>query len=281
MLEGSINTPVGNVSKKTAAIVAGGVVILGVIVWVRGRKTAANEALAAAGQADVNPATGYPFGSAEDAAALAAQASYVSPVGGGVGGIGGGSGGATSTSPGTFGNNAQWSQFVQQYMTDNQIVSDGSLLASALGKYLGGRQVSTDENNLIQQAIAFGGFPPIAGTNGYPPAINVSASPPPTQPAPMPAPTGISATLVGPGRIAVNWNPVPGATLYTIGVRLWGSPIWSQGSGFDLLYKSGPTSSWQSAGFTKGQGYDFYIAANDAQHKEGPFAGPAKVLVSQ
>lgn len=193
-LDGNVKTPFGEVSKKTAAMVGGGAALLLLIVWYRTKKA---KAVAAAGaNTGINPATGYPYGSPEDAAALANQASFVTPTGGG------GGGGATT---GGFVSNAQWTQDAINKMVSAGAVADPQLLSIALGRYITGQPAGDAVNlSLIQQAIAFEGYPPVAGTNGYPPSINTSnpvPTPEPTPtptPTPTPAPVQIPATLVAP-----------------------------------------------------------------------------------
>lgn len=279
MLEGTVNTPFGSVSKKTAALIGAGVIVVAGIVYYRGKKASlAEAAIAEAGQSDINPATGFPYGSAEDAAALAAQASFISPTGGGVGG--GPSGSIPTTGTG-FATNAEWSQFVITYMDTNDVVADIGPLSAALGAYLTGKPPTADGISLIQQAIAIAGYPPVPGANGYPPSINTNTSVP-DAPTTLTAPTGITAIQPNDPttpRVILTWNPVDDAALYVVGIRAWGSPAYNARSGYDGLFTTGPTANWTTGGFNKGQGYDFYVAAKDAGGKQGPFGGPARLLV--
>lgn len=176
MMEGTIKTPFGPAKKQTLLIAGAGVVIMGML-YMRSKKASDNAAaIAASGESvGINPATGYVYGSAEDAAALANQADYMKPGGGGSGG--GGSSYAGS-SPGTFVSNAQWTQYAQNYLTDNDVVTDPGKLGDALGKFISGQPVTNDQRSLIQQAIAIAGLPPVAGPSGYPPSINTSPAPP-------------------------------------------------------------------------------------------------------
>lgn len=167
-LNGTVNTPVGSVSKKTALAAGVGAAILA-IVWYRGKK--ASQATAAAGSSEINPATGYPYGSAEDAAALSAQAGYQFPTG-----SGGGGGGGSGTD--VIATNDQWVQKVLAYWQDHDL-GDPTKMSAALGKYLAGSKVTSDELSLIQQAQAIAGIPPKEGPNGYPPHINTSNDPTP------------------------------------------------------------------------------------------------------
>jgi hypothetical protein len=181
VLEGTVKTPFGEVSKKTAVIVGVGLVGLLGIVYYRSKKAKATAGAGA--NTGIDPATGYPYGSPEDAAALEAQAAYVTPTGVGGSGGGGGSGGTG------FATNGQWAQAAEQFMQADGLVEDPAALAAALGKYITGQPVSDVDMSLIDQAIAFQGYPPVAGPSGYPPSINRAPVTPPTDTTPPPTNT--------------------------------------------------------------------------------------------
>ncbi len=189
-LEGSIDTPIGSVPKKTALIVGGGLAVLVAVMYYRG-KQASNAASSAGASTEINPATGYVYGSPEDAAAMAAQAGYIT---GGM--VGGGGGGGGTSIPGTgYTTNAQWTQAVLIGLPNSGAVEDTAALSAALGKYIAGQPVgdNTVARSLIEQAIAFAGLPPVAGPGGYPPSINTqpAATPPPGTPPPSAATTAL------------------------------------------------------------------------------------------
>lgn len=214
MLEGTAKTPVGDVSKKTLAVVGVGAAGIIGIVWYRSKKTAGNTSTPTE---SIDPATGFPYGSPEDSAALAEQAGYVTPSSGSVGST---SGGGWTPSPGKFATNADWTQAVLAAYAGIDSTVDTAAMAAALGKYITGSPVSDgNEKSLINQAIALENYPPVAGPNGYPPSINTSSTPTPT-----PTPTGLVPgpyiRLVNKTRTSVvlAWNAVPGAVSYNIGV---------------------------------------------------------------
>jgi hypothetical protein len=224
-LEGEIKTPFGQVQKKTAVIIGGGLVLILGIVWYRSKKASdAAASVAAAGQSEINPATGYPYGSAEDAAAMAAQADYISAGGGGVGGSGGG---GSAGQPG-FTSNGQWAQAAVQYMQAEGLVEDPAQLSHALGVYITGKPATELDAGLIAQAIAFQGYPPITGPSGYPPSINTSPivtdppdndddEHPPVGGNRLPAPSGFHDTgAQWPDALELQWAGVPGAASYKV-----------------------------------------------------------------
>lgn len=194
------------VSKGTIWIGAGAAGLLGIAVYRYRKQQAADAATAAANAAaqapgtgagssdQIDPATGFPYGSAEDAAALTAQSGYNSPIGG-TGYYGYGMPNVyPSTQPASFTSNAQWSQAAEQYMVNQG--GDANAIGNALGKYITGQPLDESGQSLVNQAIAFEGYPPVGGPNGFPPSMNTAnpgstGSTPGsgTEPAPNPSPT--------------------------------------------------------------------------------------------
>lgn len=175
------------------------------------QQAASDAAAAAAAQApgtgagssdQIDPATGFPYGSAEDAAALTAQSGYNSPIGG----LGasdtsylyGGYPGYTGSGypvAGGFTSNAQWAQAAEDYLV-NTGGANANTVGNALGKYITGGTVDDSQQAVINQAIAFEGYPPVSGPNGYPPSIRTAAptpTPTPQTTVPVPKVTGLKA----------------------------------------------------------------------------------------
>lgn len=236
-------------TKKTTlyAVGVGAVLVIGVAYY-RSKKSAAAAQAASVAQAGSNatdPATGYPYGSPEDAAALATQTSYYQATGG-YGGDGGYYGGSPSPAGNTgFVSNAAWAQAYEEYAVNN-IQSDSTTVAAALGKYLTGQPLSQDQLNIVEQAIAFEGYPPVAGSNGYPPSYHLQPS--------GPTPGGgtgtgqlppIGTVIYGP------WRVQSGQTIQSVASRFGIQPSaiigqWAVGNVVKIpwLIKSGQT--WSS-----------------------------------
>jgi hypothetical protein len=176
-LEGTVKTPFGHMQKKTAVLVGGGGVVLAAIVYYRHQKSAqaaaaastTNAATSAANDPNaIDPATGYPYGSAEDSAMLASQGGLNYSQYGTLGG-----GGTTGQFPQTgppFSSNAAWAQYCEQTMGS----SGSDAIAAALGHYLTGSPLQSGEPTIVDQAIAIGGYPPTSGPNGMPPGLNTN-----------------------------------------------------------------------------------------------------------
>lgn len=192
--------------KKQALLLGGGAVVVLGFAYMRYRSQQQQQAAAQAAVAaqtatgtgngtsdQIDPATGFPYGSAEDAAALTAQASYNSPYGGlgysdtsylygGEPYYPGSSGYPTA---GGYTSNSQWSQAAQSYLSGT-VGTDAGTVSTALGLYITGQEMSSAQQAIVEQAIAFVGYPPVAGPDGYPPSIRTapptSTTPPPTPP---------------------------------------------------------------------------------------------------
>lgn len=177
----------GKPFNKTLVIGGVGIVLVAGVYYYRKNKasSAAQASVNAAGSSAIDPATGYPYGSAEDAAALSAQDNYQDPstLGGyGYTGYAGGSGSGVfgSGQPGSFNNNAEWAQFVENYEINN-MGGDAPTVGNAIGKYITGQSLTDPMVSIVQSAIAIGGYPPVSGPNGNPPGyITGSSSPVPT-----------------------------------------------------------------------------------------------------
>lgn len=172
---------------KTAAIGGGAAIVVVGAIYIRrqnaSKAAAAQQAAAqtAGSNTGIDPATGYPYGSTEDAAALGNQNNYVTPYSDA--GIYGGGGNTypygysnsypSNTQPGGFTNNAQWAQYVESYLESNN-GADPATVGNAIGKYITGQPVTQDMITIINNAIAIGGYPPVSGPNGNPPSYVTS-----------------------------------------------------------------------------------------------------------
>jgi hypothetical protein len=164
-----------------------------------------------------DPATGQTYG---DEGQFASGSGQMTDLGYGGGyyppGVAGG--GVTYTT------NAQWSQAAEAYLT-NTVSADPATVAAALGKYITGQPVTEAQVSVIEQAIAFGGQPPVEGPGGYPPSFHPASSgggtgtpgtgKPPAPPKTAPDPVSVSA---GNGAVLFSWPAVGGAAKYQVDV---------------------------------------------------------------
>jgi hypothetical protein len=213
---------------KTYVYVGVGIVLVAGIYYYRKNKAASANAasVAAAGSQAIDPATGYPYGSAEDQAALASQsgsaAGTVDSTAYGYSGYSAGYGLSDSiygaNQPGSFANNAQWAQYVEQYEV-NTMGADAPTVGNAIGKYITGQPLTNDSMvSIVQSAISIGGYPPVNGPNGNPPGYSTSGTTPTTPPTPTTTPkpgtkpagaiSNLAATVSG-TTATIHWNTVP------------------------------------------------------------------------
>lgn len=178
---------IGKVKKSWVWI---GVAVTAVIVgyaYIKHRQGGSASSVTAADTAAIDPATGYPTGSAQDLAALQAQtgasAGYDSYGGSDTGtgqqlyydpadglydltspytGTATGTGTTTTTpntGPGTFSDDAYWVSYAEQNVTGYA----ASAIQGALAAYLAGIPLTTTQMSIYQAAIAVAGQPPSPG----------------------------------------------------------------------------------------------------------------------
>jgi hypothetical protein len=249
---------VGPVKKQYVYIVGAGLVVVGGVAWYRSRNASSSSAVVEPTESSpINPATGFPYGSTEDANALAGQGFSYS--GGIIGGGGGGSSSGNTPAPMSFVTNSQWSQAAEAYLVDT-VGLEANTVGNALGKYITGQPLDTAQVNIINQAIAFTGYPPVNGPVGNPPSYRTSAEPPVVTPTPvtMTAPKNLRATGVFTEHVDIDWDPVIGASGYTIwanGIRKT-SNFFSQEHVWNL--KSKTSHKLEVAAFTEKSGVYTY-----------------------
>jgi LysM repeat protein len=207
----------GHFNKKELYIGGAGIALVIGFALYRSHKNAAAAAAAAAtastdsstGSAGaIDPTTGDVVGSPEDIAALEAQSSYANDTAYGYS-SGEDYGSGTGTAMTGVTSNAQWAQAAEQYLTQ-YADADPTAVSTALGAYVTGSLVTAAQVSIVEQAIAFEGYPPQSGSNGYPPSIE-------TQPTSTGTTTTTPTGPVGPGGTpgpAGKVLPPPGTTIY-------------------------------------------------------------------
>ncbi len=164
----------------------------------------------------IDPATGETYGQEESA--NGGFGSGFSPFDFGFP-TGGGGGQPTA---GGFTSNGEWSQAAEAYITGNG--GNAETVGNALGKYITGQKVTADQQSLIEQAIAFEGYPPVNGPDNFPPSIRLEPAPKsgggggkhkPAKPAH--APSGLAAHVSGTS-VTLTWHKVAEATEYELTV---------------------------------------------------------------
>jgi hypothetical protein len=233
----TVNLPELGKTKKVYVYGAAGAVVLvvGIAYVRRSRASSAAASSAAATGTAVDPETGFPEGSAADLQALAALGTtddtgfadtsggsigpgvssaqlfydpadglydltspYVPPTGGGTS-----TAGASNTGPGTFTDNAYWTQ----YAISNVTGYTAAQIQGAIAAVMAGQALTTTQLTIWQQCTAVAGSPPTPPSTAPHLAAQAAAG---GNSSSHPAPGGISTTP-GPNYIDVGISPVPGA----------------------------------------------------------------------
>lgn len=228
---------VGPVSKKWVIIVLGASAVTVGYVVIRKRSAASAAASTASaadttGTSDIDPLTGDVAGSAQDQADLAAMQAggYEGDnLGDGLGDYGGylAATPAAATIPGAggFTTNGEWAQQAETDLGGLGIAQTS--LSAALGKYLTGQPLASADQQLVDQAIAEEGYPPVSGPGGYPPAMKTS---PTSTTTPPPATTVTVPRLAG-DRVEDATSALSSLGLKSaFGTRKPGVPYWVTGS---------------------------------------------------
>lgn len=221
----------------------------------KNKSTGAGTATDPAGNVgQINPATGYVYGSAEDTGALGSISSGL-----GASTDSGTTGG--STVGGQYADNNAWAVAAINYLVS--IGVDATSANSAITQFLGSQQLTTQQQGEVNLAIQRLGAPPSPPEPGgsTPPVV----TPPNTSTAAANPPTGFVSTSVTPTAVGLKWNKTVNAKSYTI---FWGTTP---------SVKDGRTTVSTAAGTATGLKpntmYFFRVQANPTKNPVGdPFA---------
>lgn len=165
---------------------------------------------------NIDPSTGYVYGSPEDLAGLAQNSSQSS----------GGPSGSGSTTGGQYPDNNAWGRAAVEYLVGLGI--DPTQANQAIQQYLASQNLTSSQQADVNLAIqALGPPPQLPGpTSGNPPPGPPPPPPPGTVYATNP-PTGLVARAENPHTVALKWNRSSNAKSYTI---RWGVTAAMEGS---------------------------------------------------
>lgn len=136
----------------------------------------------------------------------------------------------------------QWAQQAISFLESTGV--EAGTASSAVGTYMGGLCLTSDQADLIRRALATAGDPPQSnrtvyicpssgsgGTTNPPPSNEGSSSKPSRKNL-----TGLHMTSRGRNHVVLDWDPVPGASGYTMWVsgKRWASYQYSTGSAYGL-----------------------------------------------
>jgi hypothetical protein len=271
MAGGEVKLPgLGQVKTK---YLAGGVIVVLVIVGVayyRNRNAASSAAAGAETTAtadnsatdSIDPQTGYPYGSAEDTAAL----EQLSASGSSDLDYGDGEyysalptdtvATAPNTGPGTFTDNAYWLQYAEQNVTGYSATQ----IQGALSAYLAGMKLTTTQYSIYQAAVGVAGPPPnapatpTAPTSGGSGGSGTGGGAGGGHTAISGQVTGLSAAAASPTSVKLTWEKADGATGYRVDVYDRGTTTVKESENV-----TGTTAT--VSGLAKKARYEFYVTA--------------------
>lgn len=160
-------------------------------------------------------------------------------------------------------NNAEWTTQAIDKLTD--IGYDGITVSIALGKYLARQDLTASQADIVRQATALLGNPPVGeytikvGESTTPPPT--TTNPPPVSGSSLPAPTGLTTWGNGASRLTVplKWNAVPGASYYRV-----------YRSGVSENINSSQDTQTTIGGLQANKSYTFHVRAVGSDGKYGP-----------
>lgn len=169
-------------------------------------------------------------------------------------GSSGDSGNTQSSNPTT---NAEWSNIVADKLSASDSWSYTDIV-TALGNYLNARPLSTGQQQIVQAAIAVGGYPPV-GSHTIIPGGNATITV---------APSGLKASKVTADSVTLAFSAVPGAA----GYRAY------RGAGTNV--GSSVTNTLTVSGLQPSTKYTFNVAAMTAAGTTGPHSSSITVSTS-
>lgn len=216
----------------------------------------------------IDPATGFVYGSPEDTAALAANNTESS---GGLGPADGSGGGSGSTVGGQFTDDAAWGRAAINYLVGLGI--DPATANEAIGQFLAGQALTTQQQADVNEAIQALGAPPDApgpvGTAPPPVVTPPGQTPPPGgQVMASNPPSGFTVTAKNPTSIGLKWNSSKNATGYTVAY----GP--SSGSQANKVNVNGASTTTTTVGGLKPNTPYYFEVWADPTKSGGPHAGP-------
>lgn len=244
--ESEVDVPkVGPVKKRTLVIIGGGFAVF--LAW---RYYAASSGLEEASEDGGDP--GF-----EDDGTIPAVDGATDWYGAG----GGSTGDGTASEQPTIRTNAQWSQYARDQLLATDTYS-GSLISSALGKYLSGKPLSAKEVEVVQAAIAYAGYPPV-GTHIVVPGGDAKVTT---------APTGLRVTGKTATTVSLAWNKMDGVDAYR---------AYRSGSATNVGTTDGGNTSIVIGGLQPNTAYSFQVAGDSFGSTPGPKSNPVRTTTAK
>lgn len=147
--------------------------------------------------------------------------------------------------------NSQWTQYAAGQLSQGSDNWSYSTIATALGKFIANKALSTEEQNIVQAAIAVAGYPP-EGSHVIVPGGDTKVTV---------APTGLKVTATTSSSVSLAWSPVAGAQSYR---------VYRSGSSSNVGATDAPNTTFTVGGLEPGKEYSFQVAADSLGDVPGP-----------
>lgn len=193
----------------------------------------------------IDPKTGYVYGSAEDAAALGQSSTGL--------GTSADSGTGGSTVSGQYADNNAWAVAAINYLVS--IGVDATSANTAITQFLGSQTLTAQQQGEVNLAIQRLGAPPSPPEPGgsVPPIV----TPPSSSTYAANPPTGFTTTSVTSSAVGLKWNAAVNAASYTV---RWGTYPTAQAGSTTVS-----TTAATASGLKPGTLYHFSVQANPAK----------------
>lgn len=147
--------------------------------------------------------------------------------------------------------NSQWTQYAAQQLSQGSDAWSYAAIASALGKFIANRALTTDEQTIVQAAIAVAGYPP-EGSHVVIPGGDTKMTV---------APTELHVTATDTTSVTLAWTKVDGAQSYR---------VYRSGASGNVGATDGANSSIRISGLQPDTEYSFQVAADSIGDLPGP-----------
>lgn len=168
-------------------------------------------------------------------------------------GGGGSTGDPTSSTPQQIRTNAQWSQYARALLLETDSYT-GTAIGAALGNYLAGKPLTSQQQEIVSAAIAFAGYPPV-GTHVVIPGGDTEIKI---------APSGLKVTATTATSVTLSWSAVSGADDYR---------VYRSGAAENVGTSKDTTAT--IGGLQPNTSYSFQVAAVSGAGKAGPRSSTA------
>lgn len=223
----------------------------------------------------IDPATGYAYGTSEDQLALANIASGTS------GQSGSSSSSSGTTTANTYATNQAWSEAALNYLVAQG--NDPTVATQAIQQYLASQTLTVQQQGMVNLVIQALGAPPqlpgASATNPTPVGGTTGGTTNATNPV-----TGLAAGNITATAITLKWNQAANATGYTVSYGIApANDTWTTSTGLQNDTVAGTDNAQNGAtvgNLTPGTTYSFKVQATPASSGAG-WGGPITVTTAK